>query len=383
MPTTKQILPGASLGVLGGGQLGRMFAIAAKQLGYRVVVYTPEQNSPASQVCDLTIVGDFEDATKLAEFADEVEVVTLEFENIPVSALNFLAERVPVRPNPNALHITQHRGREKTFLKEQSIPTVKFSPVQTMDDLVQAITITSIPAVLKTAGFGYDGKGQVRITQPDQLDSALAAMNGQPAILEQWIAFEGECSVIGARTPDGEFVAYGPVENRHVNHILDLTLSPATLEHLTPDVAIEAVNLTRRLMEALDITGLLCVEFFLTTEGQLLVNELAPRPHNSGHYTIDACVTSQFEQQVRAICNLPLGSTEQPRSAVMANLLGDHLQSPDWGAIFKMPDIKLHLYGKVDARSGRKMGHLTALGENALASVTEARQALKNALIRS
>lgn len=380
----KAIFPGASIGVLGGGQLGRMFAIAAKQMGYRVVVYTPEENAPASQVCDKTILGRFEDIEKLRAFAQEVSVVTLEFENIPVATLETLAEHVPVRPNPNALHITQHRGREKTFLRENGIPTAKFATFSTLDELTSAIEQVGLPAVMKTAGFGYDGKGQVLVTQPDQIETAFAQMQGQPAILEAWIDFEGECSVIGARSVSGEFSAYGPVENRHVNHILDVTLSPVSqLPSLTPALQQQAITITQALMNKLDMHGLLCVEFFVTEEEGLLVNELAPRPHNSGHYTIDACVTSQFEQQVRAVCNLPLGSIEQAQPAAMVNLLGDHLEMPDWDAMLTHSEVKLHLYGKAEVRQGRKMGHLTAVGENACERVISARQALKKALIRS
>lgn len=361
---------------MGSGQLGRMLALEARRLGYRVVVYSPEEDSPAGQVADVEVVAPFEDEAVLTAFAQRVDVVTLEFENIPTSALALLEDVVPVRPGTMALHTTQQRLREKTFLSRAGFPVAPFYPVETPMDLVAGLTHTGTPAVLKTAGYGYDGKGQAKVTSLAEAEAALAALGGQPAVLEAFVDFAAELSVVAARGLDGAFVHYGAMGNRHVNHILDLSQAPAELPKRIVD---EAIEIAHGVLTGLELVGVACVELFLTADGALLVNEIAPRPHNSGHLTLDACATSQFEQQLRAVCGLPLGSTAMLRPAAMANLLGDLWRpEPDWAAALTH-DVKLHLYGKREARPGRKMGHLTALApspQEATARVLAARAAL-------
>jgi len=294
------------------------------------------------------------------EFARGVSVVTFEFENVPAEAVEAAAALAPVRPSGAVLYTTQHRLREKTFLDARGFPVAPFRHVRRPEDLRAALEEIGLPAVLKTAGFGYDGKGQTRINSAEEAGAAFDALRGQEGVVEAFVDFEREVSVVAARGAGGEFAHYGVVENTHSRHILDLSVAPA---QVTNEVAHEAVRIARAVLEELDVVGVTCVEFFLTRSGKLLVNELAPRPHNSGHFTFDACVTSQFEQQLRAVCDLPLGSTELLRPAAMANLLGDLWQAgePDWRAAAAFPNVKLHLYGKLDARKGRKMGHLTAL----------------------
>lgn len=378
MTRSAPILPGATLGVLGGGQLGRMFAIAAAQMGYRVVGFTPDADSPISDVCTKTYASSFEDEEALKKFGDEVDVVTIEFENIPSSALHLLQSVTHVRPNADVLYVTQNRLREKRFLEKNNYPVVPFVAANSLAELESAIDNLGSKAVLKTAGFGYDGKGQQLINSREDCKSAFAQLNGEEAVVERFIEYEAELSVIGARGVTGDFVAYGPIENYHRNHILDISLAPARIAWT---LAEEAIDITRSLMEKLDVVGLLCVEFFLTTEETLLINELAPRPHNSGHFSIDGCPTSQFEQQVRAITGLPLGTTETDKGVAMANLLGDLWAQgePDWASAVALPDVHLHLYGKKQPRTGRKMGHLTACAkwaDEALARVNSARDLL-------
>jgi 5-(carboxyamino)imidazole ribonucleotide synthase len=372
------ILPGATLGVLGSGQLGRMFAIAARQMGYRVHTFSPGRDTPTGQVADREISAPYEDLDAAREFARGVAAVTFEFENVPAATAQALSEIVPVRPSGKVLHTTQHRLREKTFLSQHGFPVTQFRRVETRDELRAALADVGFPAVLKTAGFGYDGKGQRTIKSAAETDAAFDALDGREGILEAFVQFERELSVVAARGTDGAVVSYGVVENAHARHILDYTIAPA---RVSAEVAREAEEIARALLSQLDYVGVLCVELFLNSDGGLFVNELAPRPHNSGHFTIDACATSQFEQQVRALCNLPLGSTVQPRHAAMANLLGDLWQrgEPDWRAALAVPDVKLHLYGKRHARVGRKMGHLTAVAQTtdeALRAVLAARDAL-------
>jgi 5-(carboxyamino)imidazole ribonucleotide synthase len=372
------ILPGSTIGVLGSGQLGRMFAIAARRMGYRVHTFSPETDTPTGQVADVEVQAPYEDLDAVHDFTRHVDVVTFEFENIPVTTVDAVAAHIPVRPSGAVLHTTQHRLREKTFLSRGGFPVTPFRPVRSMVDLRTGVRDLGLPAVLKTAGFGYDGKGQSKITSLSEGEAALQALDGQEAILEAFVDFEREVSVIAARGLDGSFAHYGVIENAHRHHILDVSIAPAAVSR---KIAHEAGAIARSILEALDAVGLLCVEFFLTREGKLLVNELAPRPHNSGHLTFDACVTSQFEQQLRAVCGLPLGSTEQHRPAAMANLLGDLWQhgEPNWVAACAFPEIKLHLYGKLIPRPGRKMGHLTALAASAGAAsrlVRAARAAL-------
>jgi 5-(carboxyamino)imidazole ribonucleotide synthase len=375
---TKPILPGATVGILGGGQLGRMFAIAARRMGYRVHTFAPDVDTPAGQISDVEIHAPYEDLDTVRAFARRVDVVTFEFENVPAATAAAAAEFAPVRPAGAVLHTTQHRLREKLFLQGTGLPLAPFRIVRTADDLARAVADLGCPAVLKTAGFGYDGHGQVRIASRDAALAAWQSIGSQEAVLEAFIDFECELSVVAARAADGAFVHYGVVENRHQRHILDVTIAPATV---APQVAPQAIEIARTVMETLDAVGVLCVEFFLTRAGDLLINELAPRPHNSGHFTFDACVTSQFEQQLRAVCGLPLGSTEQMRPAAMANLLGDLWTDgpPDWAAACRFQGVKLHLYGKAEPRPGRKMGHLTALGPDqatALKTVLDARNSM-------
>ncbi|MEO7717918.1 MAG: 5-(carboxyamino)imidazole ribonucleotide synthase [Capsulimonas sp.] len=370
------ILPGATLGILGSGQLGRMLALAAREMGYKVGVYSPEANSPTGQIADIEVIGSYDDLNALRAFARQVDVITQEFENVPVAALDAVGEIVPVRPGRAALHTAQHRLREKTFLHGAGIPCAPFRAINTEDDLIQAVEELGTPSVLKTAGFGYDGKGQAKILRPEDAVAAWDAIDRQPAVLEGFIDFERELSLVGARGVDGEFVHFGLVDNTHANHILDVTLAPASVPEA---VLLEAEQIARTIFQELEVVGVLCVEFFLGHNGNLIVNEIAPRTHNSGHWTIDGCVTSQFEQQLRAVCGLPLGSVEMLRpAAAMANLLGDIWPAsgePDWAAACAIPGVKLHLYGKAEARPGRKMGHLNAAAETPEAAAELVRRA--------
>jgi 5-(carboxyamino)imidazole ribonucleotide synthase len=370
---TAPILPGSTVGVLGSGQLGRMFAIAARRMGYRVHTFSPDYDTPTGQVADVEVRGSYNDLDAVRSFARNVDVVTFEFENVPSASTGAAAEFAPVRPAGGVLHVTQNRKREKEYLAGLGIPVVPFAVVASLEDLRAAVERLGRPAVLKSAGFGYDGKGQVRIGADTDLGQAWAAV-AQEAVLERFIDFERELSLVAARDVDGQFAHFPVVENDHVNHILDVTTAPAVLESRLQR---EAVEIARTVLETLGVVGVLCVEFFEERSGRLLVNELAPRPHNSGHFTFDACVTSQFEQQLRAVCGLPLGSTEQLRPAAMANLLGDvwSAGTPDWAAVCGMADVKLHLYGKAEPRPGRKMGHLTALGDSAEAAARRVRAA--------
>lgn len=374
MTAPSTILPGATLGVLGGGQLGRMFALAARSLGYRIHIFSPEYDAPAGQVADVEVVAPYEDAHRMREFASQVDVVTFEFENVPSAATDIAAQCAPVRPAGSVLHIAQHRLREKTFLHSHGFPVTPFRRIGSFDELEKAAAELGLPAVLKTAGFGYDGKGQFKLLNLAGLAPAWEKLGGVEAVFESWVDFETEISVIAARGSTGEFAAFPVFENAHANHILDVTFAPARIPDRTRS---EAVDLARGIMTSMDAIGLLTVELFVTKKGSLLVNELAPRPHNSGHLTIDTCATSQFEQQVRAICGLPLGSTAMKTPAAMANLLGDLWSqgTPDWSAALSDSGLKLHLYGKAEARPGRKMGHLTVADTSAEAAVHRVRSA--------
>ena len=368
------ILPGAVIGVLGSGQLGRMLALAARRMGYRTHVFSPDPGAPASQVADRAWTAAYDDLDAVRAFAQSVSAVTLEFENVPASTVEEIKELVPVRPGGAVLHTTQHRLREKIFLDRAGFPTVPFRAVPSRAALDVALKELGPPTVLKTAGFGYDGKGQTKISISDEIEAAWATLGGGEGVLEAWVDFACEVSVVAARGMEGAFVHFGVVENTHRDHILDLTLAPAPL---SPETTYEAVEITQGIFEELDIVGTACVEFFLSTDGKLLVNEIAPRPHNSGHWTIDAAVTSQFEQQLRAVCGVPLGGTGQLRPAAMANLLGDLWMEgePEWTTALAFPEAKLHLYGKREARPGRKMGHLTALAGTTEAAAKLARAA--------
>ncbi len=371
---TRKIYPNSTIGVFGSGQLGRMFAIEARKMGYRVDTFSPESDTPTGQVADIETKAAYDDLDAVRQFAGSVDVVTFEFENVPSATVDAAAEFVDVFPNDEILHTTQNRLREKTFLAGHGFPVTPFRHVKTIDDLEIAVEELGVPCVLKTAGFGYDGKGQSKINSPADIVTAFAALNGSDAVLEAFVDFEKEVSVVCARDRSGNFAHYGVIENEHANHILDVSFAPA---FVSEKLNHEAVEIARNIADTMGYVGTLCVEFFVTKEEKLLVNELAPRPHNSGHLTFDACVTSQFEQQLRAVCGLPLGSTEFYRPAAMANLLGDLWQNgePVWDAILVMPDIKLHLYGKLEPRPGRKMGHLTALAESAPAAAQIVRNA--------
>ncbi len=354
------ILPGSTVGVLGSGQLGRMFAIAARRMGYRVHTFSPDTDTPTGQVADREIVGDYADLDAVRAFAREVDVITFEFENVPSATAATAAEFVPVRPDGSVLHITQNRLREKTFLAQRGFPVTPFRAVRSPADLEAARRELGEPGILKTADFGYDGKGQIRV------ESGIAVPLSASAeyIYESFIDFEREVSVVAARGAEGALAHWGVIQNVHRNHILDVSSSPADLP---PEIASAAVRITCAVLESFNVVGVLCAEFFLTKSGNLLINELAPRPHNSGHLTFDASLTSQFEQQLRAVCGLPLGGTDLLQPAAMVNLLGDlwTTRKPDWAAACANPNIKLHLYGKMDARPGRKMGHMTALANSA------------------
>jgi 5-(carboxyamino)imidazole ribonucleotide synthase len=372
------ILPGATLGVLGSGQLGRMFALAARRMGYRVRTYSPERDTPTGHVADSETTAAYEDLDAAREFARAVDVVTFEFENVPAETVDAVARVVPTRPSGEVLHTTQNRLREKTFLSSRGFPVTLFRRVNTLAELNGGLRETGHPAILKTAGFGYDGKGQRRIDSPGEAEAAFDSLAGREGILEAFVPFERELSVVAARDSGGRTAHFGVVENTHARHILDHTVAPA---NVSPRVAREAAEIAESLLAELEVAGVLCVELFLTPDEKLFVNELAPRPHNSGHFTIDACRTSQFEQQVRAVCDLPLGSTEQLRPAAMVNLLGDLWEGgePDWMAALAQPEVSLHLYGKRGARAGRKMGHITALADSAgeaLRAALDAREKL-------
>lgn len=346
--------------MLGGGQLGRMSILAGRKMGYRFVVLEPKHPSSAGMVADEQVLASYDDAAGLREFSRKVDRATLEFENIPARSLDILAESIEVFPGRKALEICQNRAREKAFLKEQGIPCAPFAIVRDLTGLCRAIGEIGLPAVLKTADFGYDGKGQVRIDVDANLEEAWTPFEGQSAVLESWIQFENEYSVICGRNEAGETCVYPLVQNTHRNHILHTSVSPTGLDDSLEEGA-RAMAL--KIADCLDLVGLLAVELFLTESGWI-VNELAPRPHNSGHLTLDAHLTSQFEQHIRLICGLSPGSTEQHTAACMLNILGDAWQSgePDWASLLEDGNCKLHLYDKGEPRPGRKMGHLTFLG---------------------
>lgn len=350
-----------------------MFAIAARRMGYRVHTLSPDTDTPTGQVADMEIVASYDDLDAVRRFAQGVAVVTFEFENVPFATAEAAAEFAPVRPAGHVLHVTQHRRREKTYLRDQGLPVTPFHVIEREEHLAGRT------GILKTAGFGYDGKGQIRVRRPEDAVAAWQQLSRVECVMEEFIDFACELSVVAARDAQGHFVHYGAVENQHRHHILDVTLAPARVDARTQH---DAVEIARAVLEKLEVVGVLAVEFFLTQSGELLINELAPRPHNSGHFTFDANLTSQFEQQLRAVCGLPLGSTEQLRPAAMANLLGDEWAAgePDWAAALADARVKLHLYGKTEARPGRKMGHLTALAgsvDEAERLVTEARARLQ------
>jgi 5-(carboxyamino)imidazole ribonucleotide synthase len=355
------LYPPASLGVLGGGQLGRMFVQAAQRLGFRTVVLAASADAPAAQVAHEVVVGPPDDLRALKNFAARVDAVTVEFENVSAPALRWLARKVPTRPGWKTVWVSQNRLREKGFLSRHGLPLAPWCPIRSEEALDEAARRLGTPLILKTAASGYDGKGQVRVEDPAELPSAWAALNRVPAVAEAVVSFTREVSVIVARGRDGRSVTYPVFENRHARHILDATVCPAPIG---PAASQQARELAEAVSQALGTVGLLTVEFFVDEAGDLLINELAPRPHNSGHLTIEAAITSQFEQQVRALAGLPLGVADLVCPAAMVNLLGDLWQGgePRWEAPWQVdPGVKLHLYGKRTPAPGRKMGHLTVL----------------------
>jgi 5-(carboxyamino)imidazole ribonucleotide synthase len=349
--------PGATIGIVGGGQLGRMAALAAARLGYRCHVLTPEADSPAGQVAAGVTRGAYEDAAALRDFAAHVDVITFEFENVSAAGLDLLASLKPVRPAPAVLRLSQDRVAEKTFLAAAGAPTAPWRAVDSLDGLRTAVAELGLPAVLKTTRLGYDGKGQAMLRAPAELEAAFARLAPKPLVLEGFVDFACEVSVVVARGADGALSAFDTVQNHHRDHILDLTLAPAPIP---PATAAAAQALARRIAGALDLVGLLAVEMFVGPDGGVLVNELAPRPHNSGHWTIDACPASQFELHIRAVAGLPLPPATRHSDAVMKNLVGPQ-EMALWPAIMATPGLIGHLYGKAEARPGRKMGHATRL----------------------
>ena len=369
--TNEMILPGATIGMIGGGQLGRMFTIAAKYLGYKVIVLEPSENSPAGQVADEQLVAAYNDPEALEQFAQRCDVITTEFENIPASVLDDLSKTCLVHPSAEALGKTQDRIIEKEFIRSCGLLPVPYGVIRTRSDVAIAIEAIKFPAILKTARFGYDGKGQITVNNPDEVVAAFQSHKSADCVLEQRVDLDCEISVVIARNVEGDTETFPVSENVHVDGILFQSIVPASAaEDITRAAKVAAKQIARKL----DYVGVLAVEFFVTKQGELLVNEIAPRTHNSGHYTIDACVTSQFEQQVRTVCNLPFGSTELLSPVVMTNLLGDLWgdEQPDWSKVFNSPKSKLHLYGKDAAKPGRKMGHFCTLADASEAAEKEA-----------
>lgn len=379
-PLPEPILPGATIGILGSGQLGRMLAGAAAALGYRVQVYSPEHGSPAGQVAACEVVGSYDDERAIGAFAAGVDLLTFEFENLSSAAVAAAARHTVVRPGAHVLATAQNRIAEKQFLSDAGFPVTPWRTLAPASSATHGPGTPGVgpvaaevgyPAIVKTAGFGYDGKGQRRVHDGAGLDAARRAAGLEPSIVERVVSFDRELSVIGARSAGGAYRDFGPFENVHERHILDLSSAPVAGD---PGLLRRARELVRTLMEQLQVVGLLCVELFQVGD-DLLVNEIAPRPHNSGHLTVDACVTSQFEQHIRAVCGLPLGDPNQHTPAAMANLLGDLWPAagvPRWQGVLAVPNVKLHLYGKRTVRPGRKMGHLTALAATTVEAIRQA-----------
>jgi 5-(carboxyamino)imidazole ribonucleotide synthase len=358
-----KILPGSTIGLLGGGQLGRMFTIAARTMGYNVMVLDPDADSPAGQLASRHICADYTDPTALDTMARDCDVITTEFENIPATSLEQLAAACPLRPGSRAVTITQDRINEKTFLRDQHIPTTPFAVIQSAEDLISAIDDIGTPAILKVSRLGYDGKGQYSIRSAEDAEQGWQALNQEACILEQRMPLDVEISVVLARTVNGQVVTFPVAENIHQKGILDVSIVPARIDETLNQQVIDTATL---IANELDYIGVMAVEFFVSNN-MLLVNEIAPRPHNSGHYTLDACVTNQFEQQVRAVCDLTLGDTRLLSPVVMVNMLGDlwhNGEAPDWKQLLDHANVKLHLYGKQQARPGRKMAHYNVVDDN-------------------
>lgn len=364
------ILPGSTLGVLGGGQLGRMFCVAARTMGYHTVVLDPDPSSPAGRIADGHIQADYTDKAALDQLANRCDVITTEFENVPADSLQYLLHKKPVHPSPQAVQIAQNRIKEKNFAQDAGIAPAPFAAIYSENDLTQAAETVGFPAILKSSTLGYDGKGQFVVESLQQAIDAFSSMGGVESVLEKKLVLKKEISVLLARNTQGQTQCYSPAENEHRNGILHQSIVPARVDS---GIAAQAVENTIKLAEAMNYVGVLAVEFFITDDGQLIFNEMAPRPHNSGHYTKDASVTSQFEQQVRVICDLPPGDTRQISPVVMVNMLGD-LWDPDWSILLSEPGVKLHLYGKKEARPGRKMGHFNVLDQDVEKAIALAEQ---------
>lgn len=381
-----RVLPGHTVGILGSGQLGRMLAQTARQHGYRVLVFSPDSNSPAGQLADEEYVASYGDLEAVKRFAAAADVVTFEFENVPAATARAAADHARVRPHPELLFVAQNRIREKSEVARAGFPVTPFQPIRSPTDLADALGELGSPCVLKTASAGYDGKGQRKVKDLGEAQVAFSELGHVECALEAFVPFEREISVVVARGEDGSLADFGVFENDHVDHILDVTLSPG---RVSSELAEEALKMARGIATHLDVVGVVCIEMFVTKDGKLLFNELAPRPHNSGHLTIEAFAASQFEQQLRAVCGLPLGSTaRRAPAAAMVNLLGDLwtfdlegavMGEPHWAAALKQAGAHLHLYGKRTPRPGRKMGHITVLADTpgeAMARALSARSAL-------
>ena len=358
------ILPGATLGILGGGQLGRMFVVAARTMGYKIIVLDPDPDSPAAQLANTHLCADYSDPSALVDLAHRCAAITTEFENVPAASLAYLAEFCPVRPSATAVAVTQDRIREKYFLHSNGFATARYAVIEHPSQIVEAVKKTGLPALIKLSRTGYDGKGQRLVRNLHEAELAFEDFGNLPCVVEELVAIQTEVSVVLARGADGSVAAYPPGENQHCDGILHISISPARISSMLAATATQAAF---KIAALLDYCGVMAVEFFVLKDGRLLVNEIAPRPHNTGHYTVDACLTSQFEQQVRALCGLPLGDTTQFRTSVMVNLLGDlwyEGREPAWEHVLCNPRAKLHLYGKCEARLGRKMGHYTCLASS-------------------
>jgi 5-(carboxyamino)imidazole ribonucleotide synthase len=359
------ILPGSTLGMLGGGQLGRMFVVAARTMGYEVIVLDPDADSPAGKMASRHLQADYDDKEALDDLAQHCVAVSTEFENIPADTLDYLAKSLPVHPSASALRIAQNRILEKKYFDQQGLNTTPYLAINSDADLALAENF-EYPAILKTATLGYDGKGQFVCNSFDELSAAYNQISAQACVLEKKVDLAMEVSVVLCRSEAGDVDCFPVAQNEHRNGILDLSVAPAALSHKTADEVRQAAH---RIADGLDYCGVLAVEFFISTDQQVLVNEMAPRPHNSGHFTIDACETSQFEQQVRMMCGIPAGSSRQHGAVVMWNILGDIWPqdgTPDWGEVLRQGNIKLHLYGKTKARAGRKMGHINCLASDTI-----------------
>ncbi|MEH6957087.1 5-(carboxyamino)imidazole ribonucleotide synthase [Neobacillus drentensis] len=365
--SNRTIIPGATIGIIGGGQLGRMMALAAKAQGFRIAVLEPTEDSPCGQVADIEVIGAYDDREAISKLAKVSDVITYEFENIDADTLMWLCNQAYVPQGPRLLTITQDRIKEKAAIQQSGVEVAPYEVINSLEDLFLKINTIGYPAVLKTARGGYDGKGQLVIREPQDLSKGEPLLKHGACVLEKWIPFEKELSVIVTRKLDGE-TSFLPVgENRHVENILDTTIVPARISEVLQS---EAVLLAKKLADSLQLVGTLAVEMFLTSDGAIYINELAPRPHNSGHFSIEACETSQFEQHIRAICNWPLGNTGLLKPAVMVNLLGEHLENL-YKEIPTMNDWKIHLYGKKEAKTKRKMGHVTILRDNVEVALAE------------